>query len=167
MSDVTVETIKPKDDMAGYFEYSKSNNALAAESDGKYPATVLAERLGVKASAIRAILPSSEWHHTSKHYNITEYYSEEAAMEIIEALRAWKEPVKDVAVFENCTGSYLEWSGTRNHPHAKEITFGPIRVTQKGKWFTLEIPNGAIRKSEATRGFRLFDANKRPLTFNS
>jgi hypothetical protein len=156
-----------KEDMAGYAEdFSKSNNALEAESNGSFAATVLAERLGVKPGAIRALLSATEWHHTSKHYNITDYYSEESALEIIDDLRAWREPAKDVAVFENCTGSYLEWSGTRNHPHAKQIDFGPVRVTKKGKWFTLELASGAIRKGETTRGFNLFDANKRPLTFN-
>lgn len=152
--------------MAGYFEYSKSNNAVSAEADGRFPASVLAERLGVKTGAIKALLSPTEWHHTSKHFNVTDYYSEESALEIIDDLRAWKETVKDVTVYDKCTGSYLEWSGTRNHPHAREISFGPIRVTKKGKWFTLELASGSIRKGEDTRGFHLFDANKRPLTFN-
>ena len=153
--------------MSGYAEdFYKSNNAYAAESEGKFPASVLANRLGVKTGAIRALLQPSEWHHTSKHYNITDYYAEDAALEIIDELRAWREPVKDVTVFENCSGSYLEWSGTRNHPHAKEIKFEGVRVTKKGKWFTLELASGAIRKGEDTRGFHLFNSDKRPLTFN-
>lgn len=89
-----------------------------------------------------------------------------ARLGVIKALlRAWREPAKDVTVLENCTGSYLEWSwsGTRN-PHATEIKFGPVRVTKKGTWFTLELPSGTIRKGENTRGFHLFDSNGRRLT---
>lgn len=152
--------------MAGYFEFSKSNNAVSAESDGRFPASILADRLGVKTGAIKALMTPCEWHHTSKHYNATDYYSEADALEIIDSLRAWTEGPKDVQTFDGCTGTYLEWSGTRNHPHAKSVPFGPVRVTKKGKWFTLELPSGNIRKSETTRGFHLFDSNKRPLTFN-
>jgi len=152
--------------MAGYADYSKSNNALHAESDRKFPASVLAARLGVKTAAIRALLSPREWHHTSKHYNITDYFAEDDALERIDELRAYRAPVKDVSVLDNCTGSYLQWSGTRNHPRAKEIKFGPVRVTKKGAWFTLELPGGAVRKSESTRGFHLFGQDNRPLTFN-
>lgn len=152
--------------MAGYFEYSKSNNAVSAEADGRFPASVLASMLGVKIGAIKALLTPTEWHHTSKHFNATIYYSKESALEIIDDLRVWKEPAKDVAAYDGCTGSYLQWSGTRGHPHAREIGFGPSRVTKKGKWFTLELPGGSIRKGENTRGFRLFDAGGRTLIFN-
>lgn len=152
--------------MAGYFEYSKSNNAIEAENNGRFPASILAEKLGVKPGAIRALMHACEWHHTSKHFNATDYYSEEDALEIIYELRSWKEPAKDVTVFEDCSGSYLEWTGTRNHPHAKEIKFGPVRVTKKGAWFTLELPSGSIRKGERTNGFHLFDSTGKRLTFN-
>lgn len=153
--------------MSGYADdFSKSNNALAAECDGKFPASVLASKLGVKTGAIRELMKPCEWHHTSKHYNSTDYYSSADALEILAKLKAWREPVKDEQTFENCSGSYLEWSGTRNHPHAKEIKFENVRVTKKGKWFTLHLPTGPVRKGEDTRGFHLFNSEKRPLTFN-
>ncbi len=107
-----------------------------------------------------------EWHHTSKYFNCTDYYSEEDALEIINDLRAWKSPSKDVTVYENCNGSYLEWGGTRSHPKAYEIKFGPVKATKKGDWFILELVNGKIRKNKNTKGFHLFDSNKFPLTFN-
>lgn len=153
--------------MSGYAQdFSKSNNALAAERDGKYPASILAAKLGVKTGAIRVLMSPSEWHHTSKHYNSTDYYSEETALEILGELKAWHEPAKDAQVFENCSGSYLEWSGSRNNPHAREIKFEGVRATKKGKWFTLELSTGKVRKGEDTRGFHLFNSEKRPLTFN-
>lgn len=152
--------------MSGYQDdFSKSNNAVAAEQDGRFPATVLAKRLGVKAGAIKALLSPSEWHHTSKFYNSTDYFLEESALEIIDELKAWKEPVKGEDRFESCHGQYLEWSGTRNHPRAKVIEFKDTLVTRKGDWFTLHLPSGPVRKGKSTRGFVLFCGEKR-LTFN-
>lgn len=153
--------------MSGYFGFSKSNNAVNAENNGRFPATTLATRLGVKPGAIREIVPTSEWHHTSKHFNTTPYYSEEKAMEYIEELRAWREPKNSEEVLEGCTGSYLVWSGTRNFPKATKVEFGPCRVTKKGTWFTLHISDTQkVRKGEATRGFHLRDAAGKLLTHN-
>jgi hypothetical protein len=58
----------------GYNGYSKSNRAIQAEREGKYPASVLAKKLGIKTSAIRMFLCPCEWHHTSKFYNKVNYY---------------------------------------------------------------------------------------------
>ena len=151
--------------MAGYFEHSKSNNAIDAERNGRFPASVLAKMIGVKPGAIRALLKPTEWHHTSKHFNATDYYSEDQALEIIEDLKAWKPEAKPEEVHEGCTGSFLEWSGTRNHPHAKKISFGPVRAVKRGKWWTLELPTGPVRKGEFTRGFELFRADGKRLTY--
>ena len=154
--------------MAGYHEFSKSNNALAAEADGKFPASVLAKMLRVRPGAIKALLHTSEWHHTSKHYNCTNYYSEESALEILEQLQAWRPADKNEQVFEGCSGSFLTWSGTRNHPHATVNTFKNTRAVKKGAWFTLHLDGGSkpVRKGETTRGFHLRDTNGKSLTFN-
>jgi hypothetical protein len=85
--------------MAGYSGLSKSNNAICAENSGLFPASILAKKLGVKPGAVKALLAPSEWHHTSKFFNETEYYSYESAVEIIDRLRAWTEPEKEGAVF--------------------------------------------------------------------
>lgn len=151
--------------MSGYFEFSKSNNAIAAEHAGRYPATKLAQILGVKVGAIKALMNPCEWHHSSKHFNHVDYYSQETAEEIIEELQAWKPEKKDETQLENVRGSFLQWSGTRNHPKAQRIEFGPVRATKKGKWFILHLPNGDIRKNEDTRGLHLFH-NGQKLTFN-
>ena len=128
--------------MSGYQYFSKSNNAIEAEQYGRFPASILARRIGVKCKAIKALMVPSEWHHTSKHYNKTNYYDEEEALEMIEQLKAWKEPSKDVVVHEKCSCEYLEWSGTRNHPKATKIQSENVRATAKGDWFLLEYPNG-------------------------
>lgn len=67
--------------MAGYSDFSKSNNAIDAEKRECYPLTlahkVLARKLGwtqKKAKSFLLQFGSSEWHHTSSKYNITNYY---------------------------------------------------------------------------------------------
>jgi hypothetical protein len=68
--------------MTGYYGYSKSNNAVFAENQGKMNATNFAKWLrkispfwkGVTSKFVSTYIPSCEWHHTSMHYNITNYY---------------------------------------------------------------------------------------------
>ena len=81
--------------MAGYCGYSKSNNAVQAERNNKFPKSkwtkelilkVLSEEveendekfqfLANKPAAFLKdfLLVSYEWHHTSSYYNCTEYY---------------------------------------------------------------------------------------------
>ena len=142
--------------MSGYYFFSKSNNAIYAEQNGRFPASKLARRIGVNCEAIKALMAPSEWHHTSKHYNETDYYDEQDALEMIEQLQAWKEPSKDVVVHENCSCEYLVWSGTRNHPKATKIQSDSVKATARGDWFLLEFPNGQkLRKRKYTTGFWL------------
>ena len=60
--------------MGGYFGKSKSNNALAAEQNKKYPAYKAAKLLKVTTKCIYEILSPCEWHHTSPCFNETNYY---------------------------------------------------------------------------------------------
>ena len=68
--------------MAGNNGYSKSNNAIEAESNGLYPISIavkmVAKQAGCTQKEARNALETNkpaEWHHTSKHNNCTEYYS--------------------------------------------------------------------------------------------
>ena len=69
--------------MAGYNGYSMSNNAVAAYDDGLAPASKWVEFLknfspvfkGIVARDIIAGADADEWHHTSKQYNRTNFYS--------------------------------------------------------------------------------------------
>jgi len=83
--------------MAGYSGYSRSNNAVAAERDGRFPASTLAARLrafrrfrGCTASDIKWLLEPSEYHHTSKRYNCTDFFDlrDLAEADVRRALRA-------------------------------------------------------------------------------
>ncbi len=65
--------------MSGYHNYSKSNNAVSAEMAGRFPATHAAKLWGFKSAAhLRRCVSSSEWHHSSKYYNIVDYYDVES-----------------------------------------------------------------------------------------
>jgi hypothetical protein len=153
--------------MSGYSDdFSKSNNAINAENEGRYPASVLAKKIGVKTGAIKALVPTTEWHHSSKFYNSVDYYEEEKAIEMIDELRAWTPAKKSVKVHVGCSGSYLIWGGTRSHPRASEVTFENALVTELGDWFTLQIEGKPpLRKNRNTRGFVLLHDGER-LTFN-
>ena len=66
--------------MAGYSGYSKSNNAVQAEREGKFTASRLAQRVrryfrGVTTADIKTALNPCEYHHTSCKYNAIDYYS--------------------------------------------------------------------------------------------
>ena len=90
--------------MTGYDGFSKSNNAIAAEENGLYPASVLARRLKVKTAAVRALLAPEEWHHTSKRYNRTDYYSIETAADMLADLRGWTPKPTDCGWFRPVIG---------------------------------------------------------------
>lgn len=60
--------------MAGYDGFSKSNNAIDAENDGRYPASIIEKMLKLPSGYIKNNITTSEWHHTGKYYRITKYY---------------------------------------------------------------------------------------------
>ena len=144
--------------MAGYCGYSKSNNAIEAEENGRFPASILAKKIGVKSGAIKEILSPSEWHHTSKMYNKTNYYDMEEALERIDELKSWREPKKENIVYKNCSVEFLEWGGSRKHPRATVRKYDGLEVNVKGDWFEFEIQlsptyKKKIRKKKNTNGF--------------
>ncbi len=165
--------------MAGYDGYSKSNNAVAAESEGRYPASTLARKLGVKTGAIRALMDPCEWHHTSKRYNTTDYYDGADLLllarggtieateedwyddpnELLTALRNWKPPKTAAKTWTGCTVTWLEWGGTRKRPAATEETADGCTIEWKGgKFCTVTFSSGAtMRKGIDTRGFEARD----------
>ncbi len=76
--------------MAGYSGFSKSNNAVEAEANGRLPIThaarLLAKLAGLKQADAKALLlqlGTYEYHHTSKNYNVTNYYSVDGALETL------------------------------------------------------------------------------------
>ena len=115
--------------MAGYKGWAMSNNAVAAYENGKKPLSkwtkaaildaIRKQEIELKCSKEKlrklpvevlkeTCLIYSSWHHTSSHYNKTDFYS---------------------------LCAFLEWSGSKRHPKATElIEVGIV----KGDWFYRE-----------------------------
>ena len=152
--------------MSGYHNYSMSNNAVLAYENGEKPLSkwtkaAIIEALedseapaefivAVKKQPVAAVktvlLYCSSWHHTSKQYNKTDFYSvedidaENAAeyLRLIEAkaieaktnakTKAEEQPIRALV-------SYVVWEGTRRHPKAREVE---AEGTIIGNWFTAD-----------------------------
>lgn len=164
--------------MAGYNGYSKSNNAIAAEESGKMTATALAKVLGVSSRAIAACLRPSEWHHTSKNYNRTNYYAADElaalcghaslasvlaasrtvsreAVADLKKLRRWDlaNPVGDRVITANV--SWTEWSGHGRRKSSTNHEHKGVRVTLRGAWAIVHLPSGDIKKKTGGNWFSM------------
>lgn len=78
--------------MAGYYGYSKSNNAIFAEENEIYPLStaikVVAKSAGVTQKVARETLlmfGACEYHHTSKRFNRTDYYCTKTAFNYLKS----------------------------------------------------------------------------------
>lgn len=171
--------------MAGYNGYSMSNNAVTAYNSGEKPLSKwtkaeiikvikdyieentdqtfnfnVDELKKVAITELKTFLYQSSWHHTSNHYNRTDFYSldtdkiDNLTSDIIKEIAGKKtnkiqkqsEPAQEIW---RC--SFLEWSGTRKHPKATEITeVGTI----KGNWFCRK---DGSKKSITANGFRMIE----------
>lgn len=70
-----------------------SINAVDAYCRGLQPASKAASTWGFKsASALRACVPCSEWHHTSKRFNVTDFFHVRGTIRDLpwRELAAWK-----------------------------------------------------------------------------
>jgi hypothetical protein len=81
--------------MAGYDGYSKSNNAVDAEGEGRYPLTkaarIVARETGITVKAARSILleiRTIEYHHSSKFFNCVDYYDTKEPIRVINHMTA-------------------------------------------------------------------------------
>lgn len=162
--------------MAGYSGYSMSNNAVAAYENGEKPLSNwtkkaileileseglsnLQDLKKMSAKLLKEVcLVRTSWHHTSKMYNKTDFYSVDSARvrnlskaeieRLIAQDREYK-PKEEVGI--KCRCRFLEWSGTRKHPKATEIEeIGMI----KGNWFYRA--DGSKKKTDA-KGFKILE----------
>lgn len=164
--------------MAGYNGFSMSNNAVAAYESGEKPLSkwtkadildaIEEQEVKLKCSieklkklpikVLKEIcLTYSSWHHTSNHYNKTDFYSLDVDRienlmddEIDELLSDYKADKKAESkpLEEKWECSFLEWSGSRKHPVATEVIEEGV---VKGDWFYRK--NGTKKKTKAN-GFR-------------
>ena len=164
--------------MAGYNGFSMSNNAVAAYEDGEKPLSkwtktdifdaINEQEVELKCSieklkklpakALKEIcLIYSSWHHTSNHYNKTDFYSldidkienltDDKIEELLSDYKADKK-VENKPSEEKWKCAFLEWSGSRKHPKATEVI---EEGTVKGNWFYRK--DGSKKKTTAN-GFR-------------
>lgn len=150
--------------MAGYHNYSMSNNAIMAYDNGEMPLSkwkksdiLEAIDQAVRESYItlncsyeilsktpvnvlkKLCLRRSSWHHTSNHYNKTDFYSIDTDSverltdeKINNEIAEYKAETQIESSEEKWKCRFLEWGGTRKHPKATEvIEVGVI----KGDWF--------------------------------
>lgn len=162
--------------MSGYNGFSMSNNAVDAYHNGEMPLSqwtkkaiiyryheVVAENdcevYNLSKVAVKILkeklLTCTSWHHTSLHYNRTDFY--DVDVDVCDSLtndivKEWEntEPEKKKeSTIERWEVAYLVWYGTRNHPHATEIIETVDFDTSKSYVMT---KNG--RKMIKANGFR-------------
>lgn len=156
--------------MAGYYGFSKSNNAVAAESNNCFPLSVATKELaaqakdkGIKltrwqARIVLETLGTSEYHHCSSYYNEVLYYNVDDALEALQSGEIsipTEKPKVEATIPESFLAevTWLEWGGTRKRPVAYKKT-DKAKVTKKGKTYTIESESyGTFIKREGTRGF--------------
>ena len=164
---------RKENQMAGYSDFSMSNNAVAAYQDGLRPASKCGS---IPAALVERFVDSREWHHSSKMYNAVNFFdprevaavfgleqSEEfdANPAAIAALAECRATAKDApTVFHGCIVRWLEWSGgTARHPKAAMMTAAGCTVAVKGATATITVPAGpgqfarTFQKRLSTRGF--------------
>lgn len=154
--------------MAGYHNYSMSNNAVNAYANGEKPlskwtkAAIIAaadeyltemedaqreQKLAWLRAATLAKLKDfalrvSSWHHTSCHYNATDFYSlAECALDCMTEEDACELLAKDVKpahvaqVRRLGSIEWLEWGGTRKHPKATECKLEGVEIEERGAFY--------------------------------
>lgn len=159
---------------AGYAGFSKSNNAVEAESENKFPASIAAKKLGVSTAAIKACIPTNEWHHYGTYYNevyvyditpylmlknnedMSEYYDEDEIQEFKNTYQEMKDMSKKIPTDEKkykANVKYIEWGGSRKHPTATTINYNNITVIEKGQFYTFILPDKTtVRKKIGSNG---------------
>lgn len=169
--------------MAGYFGYSMSNNAVDAYENGEMPISKWSKKaimeeveksvregeLSLQCSMqalgklpVKALkeycLYSSSKHHTSKYYNMTEFYSLDidrleglTDQELVEIVHMYKQQGGQEITEEKWKCSFLEWYGSRNHRKPRRFV---ETGTVKGQWF---IRADGTRKKTTATGFEFIE----------
>lgn len=166
----------------GYDGYSMSNNAREAYESGEMPiskwtksaivdavteinpeAAALIEKVNLKTLKDN-LLEKTSWHHTSKMYNATDFYSvNEEAVENLTAdkVKSWATRADTKATGREFRGDihYLEWGGTRNHPKATEKVLNDVNIEERGSFYIVTDDNGKelLRKKIGSNGTSVFD----------
>lgn len=146
---------------------SRSRGARLAEAAGRYPATRMAAYLrrlglfrGATAADITGAVESTEWHHVGNFAARVPYYGLDDIYrfrrELRAAITARRAAAKPAEMrYDGCMAEWLEWSGTRTHPHATQRRAERIAITRRGKFVILHLGAGGgapVRKKIGARG---------------
>lgn len=168
---------------SGYEGYSMSTRAVEAYESGEKPLSrwtkeeiisAIADLDEKKAELFKKVtlpvlkdqvLSFSSWHHTSSHCNRTDFYSiNEAYVERIsedEILALCKEKKKAEVKSYTYKGTirYLEWSGTRRHPKAKEKILENVDIEERGCFYYVfdETGKQILKKKIFSNGTRVIN----------
>lgn len=164
--------------MAGYNGYSMSNNAVAAYANGEkpyskwtkteilseIPESIRGEAKQLTASELKALfLKRTSWHHTSSHFNHTDFYSisEDVSIEMIHWMISQRTPKQPKAEPKQTKALvwYGEWEGTRKHPKLVEHSSFAIIVDN---WAYLPAMKGETRRKRTDgKHFRILETYPR------
>jgi len=138
--------------VGGYdWQAGKSARAVAAEEAGLLTASQLGRRFKVSAAAVEHEMVPAEWHHTSKFYNVTDYYDpDDVTPELVEKMREFDQRRKDEkkpVVYADCTIEWTEWEGSRKHPRPVERRAEHVSVVKKGDWIVFDHNGRTLRKN--------------------
>ena len=120
--------------MAGYDNFSMSNNARQAYADGRYPASQMVKHLkkhyprtfrGLTISILKEIVGSCEYHHTSCRYNCTDFYD---IVDVYEARGKIKELLRKIQRAKKAI----------QHARDKGFDYVPMPDNPREKWFSLD-----------------------------
>lgn len=162
----------------GYDGHSMSNRARAAYEGGEKPLSkwtktdILAEVKKIdsnKAELLKGaslyelkanLLKQTSWHHTSKMFNKTNFYSldadyvEKMDSEDIARLIEGKARKTDPSKTYKGSITYLDWGGTQKHPKAVEKTLNDVNIEERGSFYIITDDDGneLLRKKMDSRG---------------
>lgn len=166
---------------AGYDGYSMSNNARLAYDSGEMPLSkwskseildAIEDIDDEKASWLRPVplavlkdklLIRTSWHHTSKMYNRTDFYSidEQVLDELtIDEVNRWIQMQGDTSkVTDDKTSyrgdvEYLEWTGSRKHPRPIKHKLEDVNIEERGSFYVITDDSGReiLRKKIGSNG---------------
>lgn len=135
-------------------EYIEENNVTFTMSTlKKAPKSVITD----------LVLRKSSWHHTSSYCNETDFFSVDYDLleqltdeKITDAITAHKVTGKEKPLEKKYKGSftYLEWSGTRNHPKATQIWLKDVWIEEKGCFYIVTDQEGKqlVKKKIGSNG---------------
>lgn len=179
--------------MSGYFGYSMSNNAVDAYENGEMPlskwskANLIEEIKNqieyeettdldiavvskmTKQELIDCFLYRSSWHHTSLHYNETNFYSvsiscsTQDVLKIIENRKPKEKSEKPKLVIYYADVRYGEWIGSQKHRKLIEH-YGQALIC--GDWAYL-LPFGSRKKINGNHFYILKTYQRKPKEFKT